>query len=118
VLAPKCFAQRVNGEADESIAGGQAINSSIYGVYRLKIKDPGEFKSIFTYQPLNTIHNPCHVADTANNFGLGEELHQSRELRALPGGFESGRIHKALGMGECVGIDSPLEGRGNAEVVF
>jgi hypothetical protein len=38
--------------------------------------------------------------------------------RALPGGFESGRIHKALGMGECIGIDSPLEGRGNAEVVF
>jgi hypothetical protein len=38
--------------------------------------------------------------------------------RALPGGFESGRIHKALGMGECVGFDSPLEGRGNAEVVF
>ena len=39
-------------------------------------------------------------------------------IRALPGGFESGRIHKALGMGECVGFDSPLEGRGNAEVVF
>jgi len=38
--------------------------------------------------------------------------------RAFAGGFESGRIHKALGMSECVGIDSPLEGRGNAEVVF
>jgi hypothetical protein len=43
---------------------------------------------------------------------------RGRLTRALPGGFESGRIHKALGMGECVGFDSPLEGRGNAEVVF
>src|ERR1700730_2503478 len=82
MLAEECFPESVESEPDHAIADRKAIDPRVYRVRRLKAKYAGQVERITLNDAFDAVHDPGYIADAADNFGRGEQLHQRRELRA------------------------------------
>ena len=81
--AIKRLLQRVVGKPHKTVPTGERLDPVIDGVALGRIvEEAGRLEGVFADEALYTVHDPCHIADRTDDFGVREQLKQQRQPRA------------------------------------